>query len=414
MSGAIATEIPDHVPAELVSDYAFETQPGVNRCPFAANQKIHELPDIFYATNAYRGSTWVITSAEFVREAYTRPDLFTSNNATGFLRLLGRDVDLIPVEVDPPKHGLYRQILNPHFTPAALNPMEESLRRRAESMIDELLKRDEFEFETQYGRPYPVRIFLDLMGLPSDRLEEFVSWEEQLLHGATLEDVAHGAANIMGYLEGVIPERRKQLGDDLLSTIIGGQVEGQPLSDEEILATSFLLFFGGLDTVAATLAFIFKHLAEHPEDQKLLRDEPQLITGAVEEFLRAYSVVNSPRRVAEDTVFHGVAMKKGDRVMLAATLAGRDPESLPNADKVDLRRIKVRHLAFASGPHLCLGAPLARRELRISLEAWLTRAPMFEVSPNEQPITRARGVFDVQRLPLRWVARPPAPAGTPV
>jgi cytochrome P450 len=311
-------------------------------------------------------------------------------------------VDLIPVEVDPPRHRLYREIINRHFTPAVLAPMEPSLRNSARQLIDQILETDHFEFEVRYGRPYPVRIFLDLMDLPTSRLDEFVSWEEQLLHGETLEVIAMGAANIMGYLEGVIPERRAKLGDDILSTIIQGKVDDRPLNDEEILAMSFLLFFGGLDTVAATMTFIFKHLAEHPEDQDLLRREPELIPGAVEEFLRAYSVVNSPRRVAEDLEFHGVKMKKGERVLLAASLAGRDPEALVDGGRVDLRRKNVRHLAFASGPHMCVGAPLARRELKISLEEWLTRAPPFEITSGDQAITRGRGVFDVQRLPLSW------------
>ncbi len=395
--------VPDHVPPELVVDYAFADQPNVDRCPYSANAKIHDLPDVFFSRRAYRsGASWIVTSAEYIREVYTNPETFSSNNATGFLRLLGKDVNLIPVEVDPPMHRLYRSIINTRFMPAVLNPMEESLRERAREMIAGLLDKEMFEFETEYGRPYPVRIFLDLMNLPKDRLNEFVEWEDNLLHGSSLEIIAQGAKNIMDYLEGVIPERKKNLGDDLLSTIIQAKVGDRPITDEEIFAMSFLLFFGGLDTVAATMTFIFKHLAEHPEDQALLRAEPELIPDAVEEFLRAYSVVSSPRVVAHDVEFHGVPMKKGDRVLLASTMAGRDPEAFENPEKVDLRRKNVRHLAFASGPHICVGAPLARRELRISLEEWMKNAPPFEIAPGDRAVTRGQGVFDVKRLPLVW------------
>lgn len=403
MSEHLKVAVPPHVPDNLLIDYAFADQPGVDRCPYTANTKIHDLPDIFFSRRAYRsGASWIVTSAEYIREIYTNPEVFSSNNATGFLRLLGKDVDLIPVEVDPPMHRLYRSIINPRFTPAALNPMEDQLRKRARDMIDVLLKKDSFEFETDFGRPYPVRIFLDLMNLPTERLEEFVQWEDDLLHGRSLEVIANGAKNIMAYLESVIPERKENLGDDLLSTIIQAKVGDRPINDQEIFAMSFLLFFGGLDTVAATMTYIFKHLAEHPEDQELLRNEPELIQGAVEEFLRAYSVVSSPRVVAQDIDFHGVQLKKGDRVLLASTMAGRDPEAFENADQVDLRRKNVRHLAFASGPHICAGAPLARRELKIALEEWMAHAPPFEIAPNDHAVTRGQGVFDVKRLPLVW------------
>lgn len=396
-------QFPAHVPGDRVIDYSFADQQGVELCPFAANSAVHELPDIFYSRGAYRsGSSWIVSSAAMIREIYTNPNTFSSRNCTGFLRLLGKDLDLIPVEVDPPEHRLYRSILNSRFTPAEMTPMEPGLRQRARGMIESLKRRPRFEFAAEFGRPYPVRIFLDLMALPTSRLEEFVEWEEKLLHGETLDVITEGANAIMNYLEEVIPERKNNLGDDLLSTIISARIDDRPITDDEIFAMSFLLFFGGLDTVAATMSFMFKHLAEHPDDQRLLREEPGLIPGAVEEMLRAYSVVSSPRVVAHDVDFHGVTLKQGDRILLATALAGRDPEEFPDADVIDLRRKNIRHLAFAAGPHMCVGAPLARRELRIALEEWLAHAPPFEIARGEQPVTRGRGVFDVQHLPLQW------------
>ena len=163
-----------------------------------------------------------------------------------------------------------------------------------------------------------------------------------------------------------------------------------------------LLLFGGLDTVAATLNLIFKYLAEHPQQQQLLRDEPALIPNAVEEFLRAFSVVPSPRVVAQDFEFHGVAMRKGDRVILNVMMSGRDPSSRDDPNTVDFRRENTRHMAFASGVHHCLGAHLARRELRIALEEWTKLVPPFRTDPTDPPITHARGVWGVKRLPIVW------------
>jgi len=395
---------PEHVPEELVIDYDISVQAGVDRCPFEANAKVHDLPDIFFVAGsaARRGASWVISSRELALEAYAKADIFSSNNATGFLRILGKDMDLIPVEIDPPLHALYRRILNPVFTPAALSPLEGELRGRAREMIQGILNQDRFEFETSFGRPYPVSIFLDLMRLPIEKLEEFVEWEELLLHGKDMEDVSRGAQHIFDYLAEIIPQRKEDLDDDLLSLIITAKVGDRNITDDEIFAMSFLIFFGGLDTVAATINFIFKHLAENPQVQQQLRDDPTLIPNAVEEFLRAFAVVNSPRVVKQDVEFHGVQMKAGDRVTILSALAGRDPDWIDNPEVVDVTRGRLRHLAFGSGPHTCAGANLARRELRIAIEEWMKLAPAFKIDPDDRAITSAHGVFSVKRLPLVW------------
>jgi cytochrome P450 len=179
-------------------------------------------------------------------------------------------------------------------------------------------------------------------------------------------------------------------------------VDGRDVTDAEALAICFLLFTAGLDTVAATLGFIFKHLAEHPAHQQRLRDNPSLIPAAVEEYLRAFPIVVSTRLVVRDLDFHGVKMKAGERVTLGLMLAGRDAREFPQPDEVDFDRENVSHISFAAGPHRCLGSHLARRELTVALGEWLARVPPFRLKPGETPVTHSIGPFGVDYLPLVW------------
>jgi len=203
-------------------------------------------------------------------------------------------------------------------------------------------------------------------------------------------------------LRRVLAERRAQPADDLLSYVATVEIEGRLLTPDEALGVAFLLYSAGLDTVANMLAFMFKYLAEHPQDQQLLRDEPALIPNAIEELMRAFPIILSGRQVTRDVEWHGVKMKAGDVVTLPTMLAGRDAQEFPNPDVVDFRREKVSHITFAAGPHRCVGSHLARRELRIALEEWLKRVPPFRIKPGERAVTHGIGVFGVERLPLVW------------
>lgn len=253
-----------------------------------------------------------------------------------------------------------------------------------------------------FGRPFPVSIFLQLMGLPQEQMARFLGWEDQILHGPNFEARAVAAKAIKSYLLQMIEERRRQPTGDLISFAVTARKAGEPLSDDDVLGICFLLFVGGLDTVASVLGYAFKHLAEHQENQALLRREPALIPNAVEEILRAHAVVQSPRHAARDVNFHGAPMKKGDRVILAGSVAARDERSYPQAQVIDFKRENVSHLTFAVGPHRCLGSHLARRELRIALEQWTTRVPQFRLEPGAVPVTHGTTVFGVDFLPLVW------------
>jgi cytochrome P450 len=396
-------DVPDHVPRHLVRDWNFPVAPGAQQDPFKAISVLHDGPDIFWAPTVRNDHpAWVVTRHDLIREVLQDPATFSSKAIAGFSRLLGESWDLIPLEKDPPDHARYRTLMNPLFSPSRVAKIEESVTDTAAALIEKIRAKGEAEFITEFARPFPVTVFLSLMGLPLELTSQFLSWEDGLLHGKTMQDRITAAGAIKQYLQEMIAKRRAAPTDDLISFAVTSEVEGRKLDDEEVLGICYLLFVGGLDTVAALLGFTFKHLAENAESQALLRREPELIPNAIEEFLRAHAPVITARFVTRDTEFHGVSMKAGECISLCTGLAGRDEREFPDPHKIDFRRENQRHITFSAGPHRCIGSHLARREFKIALDLFLSRIPPFRVKTGQTPITHATGVFGVDYLPIVW------------
>lgn len=402
MSAVPTGEIPAHVPAHLVRNFEFQTTPGHDEDPFKAYAFLHEGPDIFFAPAGRSGPAWIVTRAELMREILQNPETFSSKHIAGFSRFFGESWDLIPLEKDPPIHSQYRTLMNPLFAPARINEMEADVRDTCVQLIEKFRKRGECEFVKEFGRPFPVTIFLSLMGLPLEQTAKFLEWEDGLLHAKNMEQRINAARAIKDYLLELIADRRGKPVNDLASFAVNAKIDGRALSDEEIMGICYLLFVGGLDTVAATLGFTFRQLALDPDLQKQLRDDPAKIIPAMEEMLRAHAVVVTARFVTKDTAFHGVVMKQGDCIAVPLGLSGRDEREFTNPHEIDFDRDSNRHMTFATGPHRCIGSHLARREIKIALEEWIARIPEFRVKAGEKPITHGTGVWGVDYLPLVW------------
>src|SRR5262249_35019790 len=219
----------------------------------------------------------------------------------------------------------------------------------------------------------------------------------------TLEGRVSGGLAIRDYLLGLIEERRKNPGTgDVTSIVVNARIDGEPLAPHRLIGMLFLLFIAGLDTTASSLGFFFKHLAESPDNQRRLREHPQLIPQAVEELLRAHSVVTTGRKVLQDTTLRGVNMKAGDWIVIGLMFGSRDPLEHKNATEIDFDRPVNRHMAFATGIHRCLGSHLGRRELVIAMSEWLQRVPPFHITPGRSPRMHGGIVFGVDHLPLSW------------
>jgi cytochrome P450 len=396
--------IPSHVPVDLVQDFSFHNARGIDRDPAAVVDALRDDRDIVYGIGARRGrDCWVFKSYDLIIEALQNPTLFSSERFSGISQLLDEDWLLIPVEVDPPLHKSYRQILSKLFAPSRMKELEEGIANSARALTDAVLPERKCDFQKSIATPLPTSVFLDLLGLPLEDATLFLEWEAALLHGIDLKDRAVGARGIRDYLVDAIKSRELHPRDDILSYIARVELEGRSLDPSEKLGMCFNLYVAGLDTVVAALGYTFKHLAENPERQAKLRIDKESRAAAIEEMLRTNSMVIAGRFVTQDTDFHGVQLKRGDYVSLPTMFANRDKAHFTAPTDVDFGRDNVMsHVAFGTGIHNCLGSHLARRELKIVMDEWLDRVPEFRIPDGEAAVTYASAVFGVERLPLVW------------
>ena len=395
------TAAPAHVPAGLVRDFDYHSDPAFLADPFAAFDRTRD-DRAFYSV--IHGGYWVLTRADDIREAFQHPEIFSSrefNIPTGVYPRTLR-----PLALDPPDHGAYRQPLAPLFSPGAVARREPELRTLCRSLIDRFADNGDGDLLVLLARPFPTTVFVSMLGLPVSASETLEQWNHDLLHAYDDPALRQSAAkHILTYLDDVVAERLAEgpaAAEDVFTLLLRAEVDGRRLTHDELLDYAFTLFMAGLDTVTAVLGFSLHCLAARPDLQARLAAEPALLPAAVEELLRAHSIVNTARVVTTDTSFAGVDMRVGDRVLLATALATRDPNEFDRADEVVLDREHNRHVAFGAGPHRCLGSHLARLELRIALEELLGRVPGFRLATGQPIAIHGGGVLGLDRLPVVW------------
>lgn len=402
MATAAAPAIPPHVRADLVWEADFDafTSEGVD--PWTAICRLHDGPPIRWCTNvAYGRSGWLLTRHDLISEAMIDYENFTAERHGMIADLVGENVRLNPIEIDPPAHHGYRRILNPHFTPKALRELEVAVRNSASELIDGFAGQEGCEFVSQFAIPYPSYVFLDLLDMPREMLGQFIDWEDGIMRSPDMMDRVKAARAVYAYLKAHREKQIESPGNPLLDAMVHGEVDGRELTYLESMGMFYVLYVGGLDTVYSTLGWILRHLATHPDLQERLRTDPELIGPAVEEFARAFSVVVTHRNLARDHVFHGVQMKAADEIHLPLMLADRDPGIFADPHTIDIDR-KPRHIAFGTGTHNCLGIHLAKRELRIVIELFLERFRNIRIKPGEDYRYHTGRTFGVEYLPLVW------------
>ena len=398
-------QIPAHVPVSLVRPFPFVFGTTTEADPY--NEwvpEIHKGPEIFYALHAYPGGTpaWIVRRADDLRKIYFDTETYSSKDFSPFSKMIGDTWTNLPVEIDPPHHAKYRAFINPLFTPVAMTKLEGKIRQYAIEFIEAFRERGECEFMKAYAFEFPIKIFLELMGLPLELTKQLLEWETGLLHDPDLGHMAAATKSVVAYLRGEIEDRRRNPRDDIISYAVQVDVDGRKLNEDELVGFAFNLFIGGLDTVSTNMGLQFLHLAQNHEHQTYLRANPDKIPAAIDEFMRAYAPVTTFRTCTKETKFKGVKMMPGDKVAMCTTLAGRDPEEYSHPNEVRLDR-NARHLSFGYGPHLCVGMHLARREMRIAIEELLRLIPEFSVKPGHI-IRRHLGMIQPVELPLVWVA----------
>ncbi|MBP6725361.1 MAG: cytochrome P450 [Halioglobus sp.] len=395
-------QIPPHVPKELVFSSGLTTGAEFLANPHDFMARMHEkYPPIFYDVSEHINA-WQFLKHEDALFALRHWEYFSNEGATPFPRDPNDYFYFIPIEIDPPEHRKYRNIVDPLFSPRGVLKLEDLIRQRSRDLLDEFADKGECEFTTAFGRPLPVSVFLDIMGLPQDMRDTFVDWAVNLLHAKDRETMGRAMANIVAYIKQAIAEKQAHPDEGVISRIAHAAPDGKPLSEKEIFGFVIFLFIGGLDTVFATLNNIWLWLARNPERVREILARPGDIDNIVEELLRRWSVTFSGRVVAQDFEMRGVKLKKGDRITCVLPACNFDPEVFPDPLEVNFDRPRKTILAFTVGVHSCMGAHLARLELKIALQEWLKRVPEFSLKPDAKIEYRPGGVVGPELVPLVW------------
>jgi len=349
---------------------------------------------------------WIFTDYPTILDGLQHPELWSSSV------IVPTEPDppykWIPVMVDPPEHAKWRKVLGEYFSPGRVKGMRPEQHDLVGELVDKLKPAGSCEYVGQLGRVFPSIVFLNIMGMPMDHLDEFLKWEDLILHQEGIGEEANarrfeGMTQVMGFFSGLIEQRRAErdpAAQDIVSTAIDWQIDGETISDTDLLNCLLLLFMAGLHTVASQTSYAMLHLATHPEDRARIVNDPASIPRAVEEILRVYPIVQTARKATQDMEFHGCPVKAGDMAAFSTALANRDDQEFPDGRRVDLDRGTTRHIAFGAGPHRCLGSHLARQEMVILLEEWHRRIPDYELAA--EPIEQGGQIFGMNSLQLRW------------
>jgi cytochrome P450 len=395
--------IPTHVPSELVLPIGLTEGPEFLAAPHAFMASLHDThPPIFYSTSQHASNAWVLTKYDDVCFVLTHPKIFTTQGATPFPRDPNNYFYMIPLEIEPPQHRKYRGMIDPMLTRNAVTALEDSIRALANRLIDKFIEKGGCEFTTDFGRPLPVSVFLDLMGLPQQMRDTFVGWAVGLLHAQDRKIAESCMRETVAYLQTVIEEKTRKPDEGLLSAIVHGRPDGEPLTAQEIFGFAFFLFIAGLDTVFATLNNVFLWLAQNPDRRREIIANPDNIDRTVDELLRVYSVTFSGRTLTQDYEMCGVKLKKGDKVTCILPAANYDPAAFENPREVNFHRPRKPVLAFGGGVHSCMGAHLARLEMKISTTEFLRRIPDFQVKQGARIEYWPGGVVGPKTVPLSW------------
>lgn len=359
------------------------------------------------------GDYWTLTRFGDVWNAVHDPATFSS--AQGIF--VGRsDMDMtemfLPmlIMMDPPRHTKLRAIVSRAFTPRRMADLEPTIRRLTTQLLAPVMQGDSFDLIDTLAAPLPTFVIADLLGVPRSDYENFRKWSDQLVSGDPFSaDLAGtslaGAASLYEYFAGIIAERRAQPRNDLVTSLIEAEVDGEHLSDEELLGFCLLLLVAGNETTTNLVSNAVVALAAHPDQCEELASGSIPMASAVEEFLRYDSPIQGlARTLTRDVELHGRTMHAGQKVMLLFAAANRDPEEFgPTADQLDLRRPISRHLAFGHGIHYCLGASLARLEAGAALEALLSVLPHIELAGTPER-RRSGPIRGLSAVPLRGTA----------
>lgn len=311
---------------------------------------------------------------------------------------------------DPPDHTRLRGLVSKAFTPRMIEQLRPRIQRITDDLLDAVQERGKMDLVADFAYPLPITVISEMLGIPVEDRARFRSWTQEMLiafstPGQETRAIASGDTFI-AYIKDLLAKKREQPGADLISGLLLAEEQGDKLSEDELISTIWLLIVAGHETTVNLLSNGILALLQHPEQFNLLRDNPDLITSAVEELLRYTGPVlfSGSRGASEDVPFHGEMIHKGDGVRIASLAADTDPAQFKDPEKLDITRPENQHLAFGKGIHYCLGAPLARLEAQIAFGALVRRLPNLRLAcePEQLAWNPLANLRSLKSLPVTF------------
>jgi cytochrome P450 len=384
-------------------DPAFVADPYPTYHRLRAEDPVHQSPLGFWVLSRYEDVAASLRDPRFAKEAI----------ASFVAARFGRPVERMSMlDLDPPDHTRLRSLVSKAFTPRVV----EQLRPHIQSIVDDLLRRVDahaMDLIEDFAYPLPVIVICEMLGVPVSDRERFKQWGLDVARGLdalmlpvdspVILRARESRFALTDYFRQLIAERRRDPRADLLSGLIAAEEAGDRLSEEDLLATSILLLLAGHETTVNLIGNGTLALLRHPEQLQRLRDDPGLITTAVEELLRYDGPVQRTARIpSEDVVVCGRTIPAGDMVMPFIGAADRDPAQFPDPDRLDLSRTPNRHIAFGLGIHFCLGAPLARVEGQIAINTLVQRFPKLALATDSPQFRQSLTLRGLSTLPVAF------------
>ena len=390
--------------------------------PHAAFKRFREESPVAWVEEGDDGAGfWAITKHADVIEVSRDYKRFTAARGIRIEEMADDELDArrTLMEFDPPDHTRLRRLVQPGFTPKVVTTYEAAFRRLVGLVLDEVLPLGDFDFVTEIARELPIRMLCRLVGVPEEDSSKLVTWGDQMISNADPEYTpviidkvdsdeyrllpfrSPAALEIFRYAEEIALQRRQYPKDDIITTLLTAEPDGKPLTDLEFKNFFTLMMVAGNETTRHTISHGLIYLHNHPDQvAEWRRDLEAGSEAATEEILRASSVTMHFRRTAtEDTEIRGVPITAGDKVVVWYTSANYDTDLLDDPFTLDLKRDPNPHITFGTGRHVCLGAALARLEVRVFFEEFLSRVADFEVGEPDR--LRSNFISGIKHLPVK-------------
>ena len=382
-----------------------------HHAPDITLENVHESWDNLRAqcpigrSDAY-GGMWVVTGYSEAHEIFHDPETFSSTPL--IIPPFPSALKMIPVESDPPDHFKYRTLVATPFSPRHAERMVEPLRAIVNRLIDGFAEAGECDVYETLAIPYPTLMGTIMLGLPDSDAKLFEDWTHKIIHmSATDFEVAGEAViELYSYFYALLEDRRANPCGDMMSLLADAEVEGEKLTDEELMGFCLLLLIASIDTSQKAIGSMLWQLATDPQLRDRLAGEPALIPSAVEEFLRLWAPVQPARRATKDVDVCGTSFKEGDQILVLLGAANRDEREFPGAATNVPDRSPNRHLTFGTHIHRCLGSHIARLEMKVLLEELLRRLPDFSLQEDAGVEWSKGQVQGVVNVPIRFTPGP--------